>query len=632
MLVYRLDDADESQIEHIFNSMDRLKVHFCVGDFNLDFSKRSIKEQYSRKTNLEQIVKKPTRFGVSRTNKPTKTIIDHIWTRPSLKPKCKVLVESVTCSDHERVVLDIDANIPPVSLKLPIPLDRFRRYMPKNRIDWTKFPCSIPTDIEVQDSQIFYDCLVNEIIKGCNHVGIKPREKAIFKPIFRFHFKKDTRQAKSNMILARKSYQDYGERLKNLDPDDSCTQSALDIKYEIYKKTRNRFHTLARRDRRSEINKDMSDVATRTKKCWELVKRANATVKGTAEELSDKSLYGVTPMAEFFQERSKIGLSEDTDLSIDRNFPYKGKDQQTHVDITINDKDIDYLMDFKPAADPDPDSLSMMIWNNLYFNNEKYKILIRKLFYHVFEKSHRIPGLEVHDVKLFLKVEKPTRKKDLRPVASLPSLPKRMLKHVYKQVKDTNLEIFYDANDFSAPGRGSQVALLVSYETSERGCNQRTIRNQKMPKNGGLPKNNKRYVTHMTCYDKSNAFNTSDRKILCENLALSGSARNIICNSVYDHRYFRVRTKLERSAPFKLETGGAQGQSGVAENFSSLTKIMKPPKPEDFEHLDGLKWILVINYVDDTSQNTTALEHVIDEVDDECERQMVSDCKKLVYV
>lgn len=56
---------------------------------------------------------------------------------------------------------------------------------------------------------------------------------------------------------------------------------------------------------------------------------------------------------------------------------------------------------------------------------------------------------------------------------------------------------------------------------------------------------------------------------------------------------------------------------------------MKPPKPEDFDDLDGLVYILVINYVDDTSQNTTALEHVINEVDEACEKQMISDCKKL---
>lgn len=201
----------------------------------------------------------------------------------------------------------------------------------------------------------------------------------------------------------------------------------------------------------------------------------------------------------------------------------------------------------------------MYIWNRLYFENISYNTIIKKLFYAVFEKFHRIPGLKTHDVKLFLKVDNPTRQKDLRPVASLPSIPKRMLKEVYTQAKQVNKDIFYDKNDFSAPGRGAQLVLLNTYEDLERGCN--LYQKQNMPKDGSRPKNDKDYVTTLTLYDKSNAFNTTSRKIFTENIAISGNARNLICHSVHDHEEFRVRNKTERSEPKKLVTGGAQGQS-----------------------------------------------------------------------
>lgn len=61
-------------------------------------------------------------------------------------------------------------------------------------------------------------------------------------------------------------------------------------------------------------------------------------------------------MAEFFSERALIGLSQDTDLSIDRSFPYKGEEIPTEVNVIINDEKIDKLMQYKPASDPDPDS------------------------------------------------------------------------------------------------------------------------------------------------------------------------------------------------------------------------------------------------------------------------------------
>jgi len=69
---------------------------------------------------------------------------------------------------------------------------------------------------------------------------------------------------------------------------------------------------------------------------------------------------------------------------------------------------------------------------------------------------------------LFLKVPKVERKKDLSPVASIISIPKSMLRILFNQLKSQNKNLFYGFNDYSAPGRGADLAVYNLYEILER--------------------------------------------------------------------------------------------------------------------------------------------------------------------
>ena len=126
-------------------------------------------------------------------------------------------------------------------------------------------------------------------------------------------------------------------------------------------------------------------------------------------------------------------------------------------------------MNYKPSSAPDPDSLSMLIWSKLYFKNKTYKDKINSLFYKTFKNDKKIPGLKLHDCFLHLKTDDPKRQKDFRPVASLASIPKRMLKIIYDHIKKLDKNIFYGKNDYSAPKRGAQQAVFATYERMERG-------------------------------------------------------------------------------------------------------------------------------------------------------------------
>ena len=105
---------------------------------------------------------------------------------------------------------------------------------------------------------------------------------------------------------------------------------------------------------------------------------------------------------------------------------------------------------------------------SIYFNVPAIKHCIDTLFYNVFKYSLKVPGLSHHDIQLHLKTKEAKRQKDLRPVASLNSIPKRMLKILYSNIKTSAKDIFYCDNDFSAPGRGCDMAVFNVYENLER--------------------------------------------------------------------------------------------------------------------------------------------------------------------
>ena len=177
-------------------------------------------------------------------------------------------------------------------------------------------------------------------------------------------------------------------------------------------------------------------------------------------------------MAIFYWRRSKLAIKDlysDHRTIKDGNFEPDPDVELRQMDIEVTDEDIDKMMNYKPSPSPDPDTLSMEIWSNVYNNNHNAKMAIRALFRKVFDQEFKIPGLKRHDVTLHLKVEDPKRQKDLRPVGSLMSVPKRMLKISIDKIKKNDREIFYGKNDYSAPKRGTQKMVIVTYENLHSG-------------------------------------------------------------------------------------------------------------------------------------------------------------------
>ena len=346
-----------------------------------------------------------------------------------------------------------------------------------------------------------------------------------------------------------------------------------------YKTKRNRFNNLKRNDKSSHFAKLFKNYGFGTKLQWELVNRSKGKVTTKMSDISKDPKYCENAMANFFWRRGKLAAESIYDKAENINPDFRIKNHLSHeapeINIKISDEIIDNAMKHKISASPDPDGLSMEIWSAVYEKNEKYRLLIRTLFNETFKNSLKIPGLKSHDVRLHPKLDNVTREKDLRPVASLASLPKRMLKITFDQIKKNNKDVFFAENDFSAPGRGTLPAILTTYETLERFHSG----SRGVP----LPHHETRWLT----LDYSNAFATYGKQYVIENLLLKGSARTLVCNAICDQSEFRVRTKNYASVPYQFDVGGPQGQCGSCEIFASIGKTIRIPdvKKDEVSHL-----------------------------------------------
>ena len=176
--------------------------------------------------------------------------------------------------------------------------------------------------------------------------------------------------------------------------------------------------------------------------------------------------------------------------------------------------------------------------------------------------------------------------------------------------------VFYAENDYSAPKKGADLAVIQTYENMQRGFY------------GISGVKNKKTTTTLRLWDKSNAFNTFNRKELLNNLSIGGDVRKILTNAVVSQSSFSVRSKNDRSRAYELRTGGPQGQCGTGELFSSITKSLTPPS--SFQHLQTSQPVTVnrIDFVDDTSDVSTAGCADIETVHAQTEQKLIADCKR----
>ena len=623
ILVYRTPDTDYQDKERkntksLFEIIDKEQPHVCLGDFNLDQNDPRIKSEVSQMCSMKQIVGSNTRIAPSKNNKISKTLIDLVFVKWEISCKFKVKVLDTPISDHKMLIITIDISMPPVKLEMPIPIDKFRRYFPREGINWSKVRFKFNQNSQSpNETDKYYENLVKAITESCDQCGIVKRTQPFKKKTFRFSMSVKTRNWKSKRNIARSIYY----RLKSLQASGSdITDQQIEESFQKFKKLRNKFNLEARKDRKRSLTKQFKKFTNNSKRLWSVVNRAKGKVKGMVENLSDP-IFNSENMAKFFQDRSKIAMDNPNDFP---NIPNTFTEiynvlpnyRLENFNIELNQQILAKIMQYKPDPTPDPDGLSALIWNQFYFNVPAAKIAIDRLFYNVIGKSFKIPGLEHHDIKLHLKVEKPERQKDLRPVASLNSIPKRMLKLIFQQLKEHDKGVFYAENDYSGPKMGSDLAVIQTYENMQRGY---------FGING---KKNKKTVTSLRLFDKSNAFNTFNRKELIGNLSIGGDVRKIITNAVTSQSSFSVRSKLERSEKYELRTGGPQGQCGTGELFASITKSLTPPV--SFQNLQTSQLVSVkrIEYVDDTSDTTTAGILDIGAVHEQTERKLVEDCKK----
>ena len=201
ILVYRVPDTDNFPAnspltEKLFERIGEFDPHFCLGDFNLDYKNCKIKKRLNEICSLKQIISKPTRIGTTKSG-VSKTIIDHIWVKNSISNKFDFKIEDVNFTDHKLVRFTLDVSVPKVKLKIPMTVDKFKRYLPKN-IDWKKFPFDFdPTKYSCFETDEYYKDLVASIIRGCEKFHISFRNKLKDKEIERFDLSEKTKSLKS---------------------------------------------------------------------------------------------------------------------------------------------------------------------------------------------------------------------------------------------------------------------------------------------------------------------------------------------------------------------------------------------------------------------------------------------------
>ena len=450
ILAYRTPDCDEKdanrqKTQDFFSIVDAKKPHLLLGDLNLNFDNEKDKFFMENLCSMKQIVKLPTRVAPAKNNTISKTIIDHVWVKPSISNTFKTKCIETSISDHKFLQINIKSPTPKVKVELPISLDKHRRYFPNRAIDWTKVRFKFSQNIQdPNNTDTYYKNLENAVKQSCDNIGIVPRTTNFSRKTFRFHMSIICRDMKSKKNYLRRQCTNLK---KEQQTNSAITDEQVNESFNIYKKFRNIYNRQVKKERKSHFSTQFMKFKNDAKRCWSIVNRSKGVVRGEIEDLKDE-IFEPNNMANFFQERSKIALNTDFP-NIPNTFEeiYKCQKELTEYNIKINQEIISEAMSYKAHSNPDPDGLSMMIWNKFYENVPAAKIAINKLFVMVFENSFKIPGLETHHIHLHLKVADPKRQKDLRPIASLNSLPKRMLRILFMQLKEANIANFYSKTD-----------------------------------------------------------------------------------------------------------------------------------------------------------------------------------------
>ena len=311
-------------------------------------------------------------------------------------------------------------------------LDRYRRYCPDARVKWSDFDFGYYHDQhENKTAAEKYEAITSAMITGCDRMNIVQKtgkQLTRTKKIKRFKI-----SMKSIKLIRRRNQLHRRWKIESALhtqlTTNGATSSYITIQKELvnathrsYKKVRNQANYSSKSDRRQFLNSEFKSNPYDQKQLWKTVNQTKGKVTKQADEMVEPE-YSVHAMAPFYFERSKLArdsIYDTPEVKYDAEFsPYEGVELNS-MSIQLDNAKIDEMMNYKPSASPDPDTLSMKIWSEVYNNNESAKRAIRDLFKTVFKQDFKIPGLEHHDVSLYLKVDEPVRQKEFQTNSTHP--------------------------------------------------------------------------------------------------------------------------------------------------------------------------------------------------------------------
>ena len=216
VLVYRTPDCSEQNFSRMYSTLSEISPDMVLGDINLDLKLDKNVDFIYNSFNLQNIIKKVTRFSDEAGSKGS--IIDHVYVKYCKLNKFKYKIEDVdrSVSDHRLIRIEYDTKCPPVKLSIPKIPNPIRRYPPP-RMDWSKFPCSFDLD-SMKDQSIdkFYEILVNHILIDCQYMGITHKKRLPEQQLFRFNLSKQARNSISLKSQAKYRQKCTTNHLKDL--------------------------------------------------------------------------------------------------------------------------------------------------------------------------------------------------------------------------------------------------------------------------------------------------------------------------------------------------------------------------------------------------------------------------------
>ena len=572
-VVYRAPDSDistdEAILEYIKNTSDKYKNYIAVGDFNIDVKDAKNKKMLNVHLghNLHQKVKDVTRIGKYRNKKgkvtTSQSIIDLIFLDDDINNKfVDVRILNGSPSDHFILVMNLDISVPSVYTVESYFLDPSRRPpIPKAKLGRVieQLKTIIDRDLEcIEDmtqSQIFEwieDKLKSLLDKVC---PLNSTEK-VEKKIYRVPVSKEFRALKRKRIKILNRW-----RSKNSSDTENCVSLRNKLR-EITKELRKKF----RQEEREYINNSIRKKLSGSKHIWEFINQSKLAKKPNlcpdSLVIAGKSKTDLANhLAQFLDARAnlvpdEIAHAASGHIPLPTNVPIEPVEIDNLAEYTVKEL---YEHKKKPSLACGPDTISHRhIVDLLPQLSRVLQIAINK-------PIDKFPNISENFNRLILKVFslKNLVEKSLRPIAELNILSKYgPIKIYFDQLRD-KLIPYLNKNQFSFPGKGSQLAIVTVLDELNRLAVE------------GLP-------TFLVLWDYSNAFCTFLHEMALKIAKEFNLSEKTLCLFEQFLKQTTSTIKISDSGGFYFSDpsdtgrGGQQGQIGTDFVFALLNDGIQP--------------------------------------------------------